>query len=240
MNKNFIVFGASQGLGDAFVRGLPVKGDTVWIVSRTRPRSLDIDDGVNRKWLSVDLSSQQQIPFLKETLKDIVIDVLIYNVGVWEKRGFEDDYSFDNDDAGDIANLLTINLTSTITYIQALLPNVRQAMNGKMILIGSTAGLDHTNNSQVSFVASKFGLRGITNALREHVRKDGISVTCINPGELAADVPYEEGAEKAMLLYQGTRIPVQDIVSIVQCVIHLSPVSCVKEINIPAITDLNA
>lgn len=72
------------------------------------------------------------------------------------------------------------------------------------------------------------------------MRKDGISVTCINPGELAADVPYVEGAEKAMLLYQGTRIPVQDIVAIVQCVIHLSPIACVKEINIPAITDLHA
>ncbi|AJS58576.1 SDR family NAD(P)-dependent oxidoreductase [Paenibacillus sp. IHBB 10380] len=240
MSKNFIIFGASHGLGDAFVKGLPTKGDTVWMVSRTRPSSLDINDGVNRKWLTIDLSSQQQIPSLKETLKDIAIDVLIYNVGVWEKRGFEDDYTFDKDEVGDISNLININLTSTITYIQALLPNLRQSKNGKIILIGSTAGLDHTNNEQVSFVTSKFGLRGITHALREHVRKDLISVTCINPGELAADVPYEEGAEKSIMLYQGTRIPVQDIVSIVQCVINLSPVSCVKEIHIPAITDLNA
>ncbi|PEJ29782.1 short-chain dehydrogenase [Peribacillus butanolivorans] len=240
MSKNFIIFGASHGLGDAFVKGLPTKGDTVWVVSRTRPISLDVNDGVSRKWLTIDLSSQQQIPSLKETLKDIPIDVLIYNVGVWEKRGFEDDYTFDKDEVGDISNLININLTSTITYIQALLPNLRQAENGKIILIGSTAGLDHTNSAQVSFVTSKFGLRGITNALREHVRKDMISVTCINPGELAAEVPYEEGAEKAIMLYQGTRIPVQDIVAVVHCVINLSPVSCVKEINIPAITDLNA
>ncbi|MBN6887392.1 short-subunit dehydrogenase [Cytobacillus horneckiae] len=240
MSKNFIIFGASQGLGDAFVKGLPNNGDTVWLVSRTRPSSLDISDGVNRKWVKIDLSSQQQIPFLKETLKNIPIDVLIYNVGVWEKRGFEDDYSFDKDEVEDISNLININITSTITYIQALLPNLRHSDNGKIILIGSTVGLDHTNSAQVSFVTSKFGLRGITNALREHVRKDKISVTCINLGELAAEVPYEEGAEKAIMLYQGTRIPVQDIVAIVHCVINLSPVSCVKEINIPAITDLNA
>jgi len=240
MGKNFIIFGASQGLGDAFVKGLPNKEDTVWVVSRTRPSSLDVNDGIDRIWLEIDLSSQQHIYSLKETLKDIPIDVLIYNVGVWEKRGFEDDYTFDTDEVGDISNLININLTSTITYIQALLPNLRQAESGKIILIGSTAGLDHTNSAQVSFVTSKFGLRGITNALREHVRKDKISVTCINPGELAAEVPYEEGAEKAIMLYQGTRIPVQDIVSIVHCIINLSPVSCVKEINVPAITDLNA
>lgn len=240
MSKNFIIFGASQGLGDAFVKGLPVMGDSVWIVSRSRPKSLNLNDGVNRHWLAIDLSNQQSIPTLKEKVKDIPFDVLIYNVGIWEKRGFEEDYTFDLDEVIDISNIININLTSTITYIQALLPNLRQAENGKVILIGSTAGLDHTNNAQVSFVTSKFGLRGITNALREHLRKDKISVTCINPGELAAEVPYEEGAEKAIHLYEGTRIPVQDIVSIVQCVIHLSPVSCVKEITIPAITDLNA
>ena len=239
MRKNFIIFGASQGLGDAFVKGLPTKGDTVWVVSRTRPSSLDKNDGVSRKWLAIDLASQQHIPTLKEALQGVAIDVLIYNVGVWEKRGFEDDYTFDKDEVGDIANLININLTSTITYIQALLPNVRQAENGKIILIGLTAGLDHTNNTQVSFVTSKFGLRGITNALREHVREDKITVTCINPGELAAEVPFKEGAEKAIKLYEGTRIPVQDIVAIDQCVINLSPVSCVKEINIPAITDMN-
>ncbi len=239
MSKNYIIYGASQGLGDAFVKGLPTKGDTVWMVSRTRPSSLDIVDGVNRKWLTIDLSSQQHIPALKEALQGVAIDVCIYNVGVWEKHCFEDDYTFDKDEVGDIANLININVTSTIKYIQALLPNLRQAENGKIILIGSTAGLDHSNNAQVSFVTSKFVLRSITNALREHVRKDKIAVTCINPGELAAEVPFEEGAEKAIKLYEGTRIPVQDIVAIVKCVINLSPVSCVKEISIPAITDMN-
>lgn len=140
MSKNFIIFGASQGLGDAFVKGLPIDGDTVWMVSRTRPKSLDLNDGVNRKWLSIDLANQQQIPTLKDALQGITIDVLIYNVGVWEKRGFEDDYTFDQDEIEDISNLININLTSTITYIQALLPNLRQAINGKIILIGSTAG----------------------------------------------------------------------------------------------------
>ncbi|WP_107949165.1 SDR family NAD(P)-dependent oxidoreductase [Lysinibacillus parviboronicapiens] len=238
MVKNYIIFGASKGLGDAFVKGLPEPGDKVWIVSRSRPKSLDINDGVQRVWLEADLT-QQNIK-ISEQLKNECVDVLIYNVGVWEKNGFEDDYDFEQDDPADIANIININITSTITYIQSLLPHLRKSQNGKIILIGSTAGLDHTNNNQVSFVASKFGIRGITNALREHVRKDNIAVTCVNPGELAAEIPYEDGAEKAITAYNGTRIPVQDIVAIVKCVVSLSKVSCVKEIHVPAITDLNA
>ncbi|MFJ7950655.1 SDR family NAD(P)-dependent oxidoreductase [Lysinibacillus sp. NPDC096418] len=240
MGKKYIVFGASKGLGDAFVKGLPNAGDQVWIVSRSRPNSLDLNDGVQRIWLEADLSQQNNRYIITEALQNERIDVLIYNVGVWEKEGFEDHYDFELDEPEEIASIININLTSTITFIQALLPNIRRSESGKIILIGSTAGLDHTNNSQVSFVTSKFGLRGITNALREHVRKDKIAVTCINPGELAAEIPFEEGAEKAISEYNGTRIPVQDIVSLVKCVVSLSNVACVKEINVPAITDLNA
>ncbi|MFY0518455.1 SDR family NAD(P)-dependent oxidoreductase [Lysinibacillus sp. UGB7] len=238
MVKNYMIFGASKGLGDAFVKGLPEPGDKVWIVSRSRPKSLDLNDGVQRIWLEADLSQQNKK--ISEQLKNECVDVLIYNVGVWEEKGFEDDYDFEQDDPADIANIININITSTITYIQGLLPNLRKSKNGKIILIGSTVGLDHTNNNQVSFVASKFGIRGITNALREHVRKDRIAVTCVNPGELAAEIPYEDGPEKAITEYNGTRIPVQDIVAIVKCVVSLSNVSCVKEIHVPAITDLNA
>ncbi|MBU5354039.1 SDR family NAD(P)-dependent oxidoreductase [Paenibacillus silvae] len=237
--KNYIVFGASKGLGDAFVRGLPQAGDKVWVVSRSRPESLKLDDGVQRIWIQADLSELQAARHIAEQLRGETLDVLIYNVGIWEKEGFEEHYTFDEDEPADIQQLIHVNVTSTIVCIQALLPQLRLSAAGKIIVIGSTAGLSNAGSTQVSFVASKFALRGITEALREHTRKDRIAVTCINPGELAAEIPYEAGAERALSEYDGTRIPLQDIVSIVQCVISLSNAACVKEINVPALTDLN-
>ncbi|WP_427180160.1 SDR family NAD(P)-dependent oxidoreductase [Paenibacillus sp. TC-CSREp1] len=237
--KNYIVFGASKGLGDAFVRGLPQAGDKVWVVSRSRPESLKLDDGVQRIWIQADLSELQAAQHIAEQLRGETLDVLIYNVGIWEKEGFEEHYTFDEDEPADIQQLIHVNVTSTIVCIQALLPQLRLSAAGKIIVIGSTAGLSNAGSTQVSFVASKFALRGITEALREHTRKDRIAVTCINPGELAAEIPYEAGAERALSEYGGTRIPLQDIVSIVQCVVSLSNAACVKEINVPALTDLN-
>ncbi|PZT53795.1 SDR family NAD(P)-dependent oxidoreductase [Paenibacillus silvae] len=237
--KNYIVFGASKGLGDAFVRGLPQAGDKVWVVSRSRPESLKLDDGVQRIWIQADLSELQAARHIAEQLRGETLDVLIYNVGIWEKEGFEEHYTFDQDEPADIQQLIHVNVTSTIVCIQALLPQLRLSAAGKIIVIGSTAGLSNAGSTQVSFVASKFALRGITEALREHTRKDRIAVTCINPGELAAEIPYEAGAERALSEYGGTRIPLQDIVSIVQCVVSLSNAACVKEINVPALTDLN-
>ncbi|MFF2885977.1 SDR family NAD(P)-dependent oxidoreductase [Paenibacillus sp. NPDC057967] len=238
--KTYILFGASKGLGDAFVRGVPQPGDKVWVVARSKPESLNVEDGIQREWIPADLSDLHSAALVKEKLQNETLDVLIYNVGIWEKEGFEDHYTFDNDEPVDIQKLIQVNITSAIVCIQALLPQLRQSEAGKIILIGSTAGLNNANSSQVSFVASKFAIRGITEALREHTREDGIAVTCINPGELAAEIPYEEGAERALAVYGGTRIPLQDMVSIVKCVVSLSKAACVKEINIPALMDKNA
>ncbi|KQY82772.1 short-chain dehydrogenase [Paenibacillus sp. Root52] len=237
--KSYLVFGASKGLGDAFVRGVPQEGDKVWVVSRSKPESLKLNDGVERIWVQADLANDHAATIVTDQLKNERLDVLIYNVGIWEKEGFEDHYSFDRDEPADISQLIHVNITSTIVCIQALLPHLRQSSGGKIILIGSTAGLNNANNTQVSFVASKFAIRGITEALREHTRQDGIAVTCINPGELAAEIPYEQGAKRALEEYNGTRIPLQDMVSIVKCIVSLSNAACVKEINVPALTDTN-
>ncbi|MGO4732260.1 SDR family oxidoreductase [Paenibacillus sp. 2KB_22] len=237
--KNMIVFGASKGLGDAFVRGVPQSGDKVWVVSRSKPESLNVEDGVQRIWIQADLSELQAAEHIANQLQGETLDVLICNVGIWEKEGFEEHYTFDRDEPADISQLIHVNVTSTIVCIQALLPHLRQSEAGKIILIGSTAGLSNAGNSQVSFVASKFAIRGVTEALREHTREDRIAVTCINPGELAAAIPYEDGMERALAEYDGTRIPLQDMVAIVRCIISLSKAACVKEINIPALTDKN-
>ncbi|WP_442601830.1 SDR family NAD(P)-dependent oxidoreductase [Paenibacillus sp. KN14-4R] len=238
--KNFIIFGASKGLGDAFVKGLPETGDNIWIVSRSCPESLKLNDGVHRYWIEADLSLSDASNRIANTLKGVTVDVLIYNVGIWESRGFREDYDFENDDPNEIANIINVNVTSSITCIQKLLPNLKRSDNAKIFLIGSTAGLENNNLTQISFAASKFGLRGICNSLREHVKKYGIGVTCINPGEIATQIPYEDGIEKVLSAYNGTQIPLQDIVSLVKCVMNLSKASCVKEINIPAMLDTNA
>jgi short-subunit dehydrogenase len=237
--KTYLVFGASKGLGDAFVRGVPQQGDKVWVVSRTKPDSLELEDGVHRIWIQADLSKHNAATLVTDMLRDETLDVLIYNVGIWEREGFEDHYTFDKDEPADISHLIHVNITSAILCIQALLPHLRQSKAGKIIFIGSTVGLNNSNSSQVAFVASKFAIRGMTEALREHARRDGIAVTCINPGELASEVPYEEGIDRAISVYNGSRIPLQDIVALVKCVVSLSNASCVKEINIPALMDMN-
>ena len=236
---NILIIGASRGLGRAFSAGVPTVGDTVWLVSRSRP-DLEKGDGVTRLWIESDLSSRNAHRKVAEALADRILDVLIYNAGIWEDHAFESEYDFEKVDTEETQNIITVNLTSAITCVQGVLPNLKRSASGKIILIGSTSGLENTGSREVAYTASKFGIRGLGHALRENLRSDGIAVTCINPGEIAAEIPYERGAEEAISVYHGTRIPVQDLVALVRCLISLSRVACVKEIDLPAITDSNA
>jgi short-subunit dehydrogenase len=237
--KNYVIIGGSRGLGDAFAKGLPAKGDLVWIVSRSRPNILEVNDGIQRIWIKADLSKENACIEIDNVIKNEVIDVLLYNAGIWEEEGFEEHYEFEKDSQEQIMKIMTINTTSAIMCIQRLLPNIKKSQKANIIFIGSTAGLPNSLSKQVAYTASKFGINGVAHSLRENLRDDEISVTCVNPGELAATIPYEDGVVDAINRYNGTRIPVQDIVSIVKCITNLSKVACVKEINIPAIHDEN-
>ncbi|MGP4082584.1 SDR family oxidoreductase [Pseudalkalibacillus sp. R45] len=237
---NFVIIGASKGLGDAFVKGLPEKGDHVWIVSRSRPRSLNLENGVHRTWIQADLSQSTSSEQIAVALKDVPIDVFIYNAGIWEKEGYKEHYDFEKDEPNDIENILYVNTTSAILCTQKLLPNLKKSENAKVVLIGSNDGNENNESRQVTYVASKFGIRGIGNSLRENLREHEIAVTCINPGEIAATIPFEEGREKPLATFNNRRIPVQDIVSLVKTITTLSKASCVKEITMPAMWDTNA
>lgn len=229
--RNILIIGASHGLGDAFSIGLPDAKDTVWLVSRTEPASLNRSDEITRKWIKADLSDTKAHQTISAGVGDVPLDILIYNAGIWEQNAFEEE------SVEHLQQIIAVNLTSAITTVQALLPNLKKAKNAKIIFIGSTSGLDNEGGKAVVYVASKFGIRGLAQSLREYLRKDGISVTCINPGSMATDLSFDDGVEAAMTKYQSKKIPVQDIVSIVKMITTLSPVSCVKEVTVPALED---
>lgn len=235
--KNFLVVGASRGLGEALSRGLPQVGDTAWLVSRSKPQSLTQQDQVDRIWIEADLSSDAASHQLVTALKGQRLDALIYNAGIWESTAFSEAYNFAAIAPVDHQHIVQVNLLSAIHCIQAVLPNLKQASQANVILIGSISGIENTGSPEVAYVASKFGIRGIAHALRENLRADGIAVTCINPGMIATEVPYTDGIDQALAQLDNTQIPVHDVVAIVRCILSLSHASCVKEVTMPAMAD---
>ena len=233
---HFLITGASRGLGALLSDQLPSSGDQAWLVSRTEPNTGKLD-GVTRRWIEADLGQPGAAQRIASTLVEAPLDVLIYNAGIWESNAFSSSYRPEDVSLSETMQIMQVNLTSAILTIQALLPNLRRSASGKIIVIGSINGLEnYTQGREVAYGASKFGLRGMTHALRENLRADRIAVTCVNPGSFGS-YWMEGGRLLTDTADRDDLISTEDMVNTFKWLVSLSNRICAKEIDLPAMLD---
>ncbi len=219
MTRRLVVAGASRGIGDAVARHFSEQGDEVIALSRGPSR--------HGRWLGCDLTDAAQIAALPERI-GAPIDALIHVAGIWETTAFTQDYAFLSRPVTETANILSVNLLAPILLTQALFPALLQSPAGRVVLIGSTSGLENIGTPEVAYNASKAGLRAAAQALQKITPR--IGVTVINPGDVATDGTVAAQASGAMA-DDGT-IPMGDMVATVAFALSLSPGSVLREMTL--------
>ena len=235
LSKNFLIYGVSKGLGKAIIQSIPESHDVIYGISRSIPISM-----ANLNWIEADLSSSEtSVHQIKEIINDNKIDVLIYNVGIWETNAFTDEYDFEKISPLEINQMISTNITTCIQSLQALLKNLRASNNAKVILIGSTWGVENHNGKELIFSATKFALRGVAESLREILRNDLIGVSILNLGYLATEYEIDTPIEKVLKETDYSLIPLADVIQAIKFIMSTSKGTCVKEILMPAMKDIN-
>lgn len=175
-----IVTGASSGIGAATARELGRRGAQVVLAARREAELRTVVDAIVRdggRTLAVptDLAQREEIDRLVQTTLDQFgrIDVLINNAGINAGARLSD-----GDDAA-IERIVNVNLLAPARCIQAVLPTMRQQRKGMIVNIGSVAGEIATSGL---YAATKFGLRGLSDAMRRELRGQGIAIVLIAPG----------------------------------------------------------
>ena len=235
LSKNFLIYGVSKGLGKAIIQSIPESHDVIYGISRSIPISM-----ANLNWIEADLSSSEtSVHQIKEIINDNKIDVLIYNVGIWETNAFTDEYDFEKISPLEINQMISTNITTCIQSLQALLKNLRASNNAKVILIGSTWGVENHNGKELIFSATKFALRGVAESLREILRNDLIGVSILNIGYLATEYEIDTPIDKVLKETEYSLIPLADVIHAIKFIMSTSKGACVKEILMPAMKDIN-
>lgn len=235
LNQTFLIYGVSKGLGKAIVKAVPKPTDTIYGVSRTRPQEMP-----NLNWICADLSNPEQaVSDVKAAIGQQKLDVLIYNVGIWEQQAFSNNYNFEDVSAAEIHQIITTNITTCILSIQSLIENLKLSNSAKIILIGSTWGVENHNGKELVFSSTKFALRGIAQSLREILREHLIGVSVLNLGYLASEYEIEKPVEEILEETEYSLIPLADVLHAIIFIISTSKAACVKEILMPAMLDQN-
>lgn len=237
---NILIVGASRGLGLALASALLEDGHRVLGVSRAPnpPEQLvTADRNGSLSWIGADFSDPRRAAESIAAALPRSIDVILYNLGIWEESAFSGTYDFLASDAEGVETLVTANVTGPLLLLHRLLPALLASAHPRVILTGSTSGVPRSGRPEVAFGASKFALTGIADALREGYRQHRLSVSVLQLGFLNTDDPLTMPVEEAATRGAGGLVPVHDVVEIVRTMLRLSPASFVRELVLPAILD---
>ena len=173
--KTALITGASRGIGRAIAEELGK--DHHILVGASRDASEVVDKLPSAEPFEVDLRDEQAI--VKAARKIENVDVVVHAAGVLHKA------PFDELDAQQWRDTMDINVLAPVTLTRELLPALRRS-RGLLITINSGAGF-HGVEENTAYCASKFALRGFTDALRLE-EKGRIRVTSIHPGRTDTDM----------------------------------------------------
>lgn len=173
--KTALITGASRGIGRAIAEELGK--DHHILVGASRDASEVVDKLPSAEPFEVDLRDEQAI--IEAARKIENVDVVVHAAGVLHKA------PFDELDAEQWRETMDINVLAPVTLTRELLPALRRS-RGLLITINSGAGF-HGVEENTAYCASKFALRGFTDALRLE-EKGRIRVTSIHPGRTDTDM----------------------------------------------------
>lgn len=177
-----LITGGGRGIGRAIALRFAREGARVVVAARTSSEldavAKEIDEaggqGLAANMNVVDHGSVEAAVWRAVEFMDNGIDVLINNAGIFDSK------PFDKVRPNDWQNMLDVNLTGPALVTMEALDYMEDAERPQIINIASTAAQQGYAGG-VAYCASKWGLRGFSEALRLDLADQGFRVTTVYP-----------------------------------------------------------
>jgi NAD(P)-dependent dehydrogenase (short-subunit alcohol dehydrogenase family) len=182
MQDSVLITGTSSGIGLETALYLAERGFQVYATMRdlSRRGRLDMEAehrNVQLQVLQLDVTDGASIEAAVRTIVERSGGIygLVNNAGIIV-RGYFEDVS----DA-EMRQVFETNVFGTMAVTRAVLPHMRAARCGRIVIIGSTAGRVAAPGTS-AYCASKFALEGFGEALAQEVAPLGLQVVLVEPG----------------------------------------------------------
>jgi len=179
--KTALVTGGATGIGLAIARALAGAGCRVAIAGRREEKLREAAAGTAFLFHPVDVACRDSVNALFAWCTQELgrIDILINAAGVNIKNRTMAAMRPEQWD-----DVMAANATGAYNCMYAVLLQMRERRDGLIVNISSVSGKRAYALGGVAYVASKFAIAGLSNAVANEDGKNGIRVTTIYPGEV--------------------------------------------------------
>jgi len=186
--KVAVITGASSGIGESTALSLANLGVHVILLARRIDKLMLICKKIEKAGgkasaFALDISKEGEINTVVPQILELTkkVDILINNAGVMLLAPIA------RAQVKDWQQMIDTNLTGLLLITHALLPTIRKQKGGHIINISSVAGRTAGPSTSV-YNATKWGVVGFTEALRQEVAMEGIRTCVIQPGAVATEL----------------------------------------------------
>ncbi len=177
MKKLVVITGASSGFGLEMAKIFSEAGHPTLLISKNNIKELESLNLKNAILKSVDVTDYSA---LQEAIRESEAifgktDLLVNNAGVMLLGNLH------NQEPKEWQKMIDINVMGVLNGIQIVLNDMMERQAGTIINIASIAGIKSFQN-HAAYCATKFGVRALTETVREEVSGSNVRLLTISPG----------------------------------------------------------
>ena len=192
--KSVLITGANRGLGLELAKQFLGDGYLVYGTARKPEEAVELKE-TGATVVALDVTSEESIAAMAESLKGKPIDILINNAGYFGPNAIGTKMNgIDTLTRKEMELCYQVNTMGPIFVTQALMPNLR-ASKGKKIINMSTRSsiISRKGGSAFGYRVSKAALNMFTRTLHFELHKKGFIVAVVAPGHNKTDMGTKRG-----------------------------------------------
>jgi short-subunit dehydrogenase len=187
-DRTAVITGAGSGIGRAIAQSLARRGCHLALADISEPglvETAQLLDGaaIRISCHKLDVADRVAITALPQAVlaEHRRVDLLFNNAGV-ALAG-----TFDQVSEADFDWLFDINFGAVVRLTRAFMPHLKASDDARIVNMSSLFGLI-SPAGQTAYSASKFAVRGFSNALRFELAGSNVGVTVVHPGGVATGI----------------------------------------------------
>lgn len=198
--QTVLITGASSGFGSCLARAFARAGCDVVLHGTNEMRLTELKEKIEAEarakvfTIVADLKVPESLEKLAESMRSHGVSVLVNNAAI----NPELQHGRTVAGASEIHDIVSTNMTALIALSMSAYEYFAASGGGLIINMNSVAGLKGSAHESL-YAASKFGVRGFSESVKEEWRKKGVRLTDVYSGGIATGMSSGRGDKDSLI-----------------------------------------